>query len=576
MRTRPHSISTILEPLEPRALLASNGLFGQYYDDANLTQLRMTRQDIAVDFDFGNASPVQPQMSADTFSVRWTGQVQPEFGEEYTFHVTADDGVRLWVRGQLLIDRWSPANQIGGDANRDGAVNLSDFNTLASYFGTQSGATWTMGDFNGDGAVNLTDFNTLASNFGQTAPTGPRTDTATIALTAGQKVDVKLEYYDGTGAASVNLKWSSASRPLELVPTERLFSLTPPPTFNNPIIGSGADPWVTRWNNQYVYVRSNGAAVYVAKSTSLQGIGAGASIKVWDPPDGTAWSHNVWAPELHYLDGKWYIYVAADDGNNASHRMYVLEGNTQDPAGSYTFKGKIAATTDRWAIDGTVLDHNGSRYMLWSGWPGTTDGQQNLYIAPMSNPWTISGERVTISTPTYAWERHGLALNEGPTVLKKDGTVHIIYSASGFWTPEYSLGQLTLTGSNPMFGSAWTKKPTPVFTRTSNVAGVGHASFTKSPDGSQDWIVYHAHKDPTTFTGRDVRTQAFTWNPDNSPSFGQPINPATPIIEPSGTPTFYTGTASAASAPPQDFGDVFSDAREIDETDDVLRLATAA
>ena len=52
--------------------------------------------------------------------------------------------------------------------------------------------------------------------------------------------------------------------------------------------------------------------------------------------------------------------------------MYVLEGNTQDPTGGYTFKGKIAATTDRWAIDGTVLEHAGSRYMVWSGWPGTT------------------------------------------------------------------------------------------------------------------------------------------------------------------------------------------------------------
>ena len=112
-------------------------------------------------------------MSADTFSVRWTGQVQPQFGETYTFHVTADDGVRLWVRGQLLIDRWSPANQIGGDANRDGVVNLADFNTLAANFGTTSGATWEQGDFTGDGAVNLADFNTLAANFGQTAPDRP-------------------------------------------------------------------------------------------------------------------------------------------------------------------------------------------------------------------------------------------------------------------------------------------------------------------------------------------------------------------------------------------------------------------
>ena len=168
MPTQIPIISMRVEPLERRALLSSNGLFGQYFDDANLSQLRMTRQDIAVDFDFGAASPVQPQMSADTFSIRWTGQIQPQFGETYTFHVTADDGVRLWVRGQLLIDRWSPANQLAGDANRDGVVNLNDFNTLASNFGTQSGATWEQGDFTGDGAVNLADFNALAEHFGST------------------------------------------------------------------------------------------------------------------------------------------------------------------------------------------------------------------------------------------------------------------------------------------------------------------------------------------------------------------------------------------------------------------------
>jgi GH43 family beta-xylosidase len=574
MPTHSSILPICIEPLEPRALLASNGLFGQYFDDANLAQLRMTRQDIAIDFDFGNASPVQPQMSSDTFSVRWTGQVQPEFSEAYTFHVTADDGVRLWVRGQLLIDRWSPANQFEGDANRDGVVNLTDFNTLASNFGLQTGATWEQGDFNGDGAVNLTDFNALAGHFGQSAPQGPRTDTGTIALTGGQKVDIRIEYYDGTGAASVNLKWSSPTQALEVIPRARLFSLTPPPTFTNPILDSGADPWVTRWNNQYVYVRSDGGAVWVSKSQRLQGIGQGAEIKVWDPPNGLPYSHNVWAPELHYLDNKWYIYVAADDGNNANHRMYVLEGNTQDPAGSYTFKGKIAAATDRWAIDGTVLETNGSRYFVWSGWPGFTDGQQNLYIAPMSSPWTISGDRVQISAPTLSWERVGLPINEGPTALKKDGTVHIIYSASGFWTPEYSLGQLTLTGANPMFGGAWTKKTTPVFTRTQSVVGVGHASFTKSPDGWEDWIVYHAHDNPNVWTGnRDVRTQPFTWNADNSPNFGQPIASGTPIDEPSGTPTFYLSVASTGDSPARP---PFSDVRVGDDPEEILHLAAAA
>src|SRR5581483_6684222 len=120
--------------------------------------------------------------------------------------------------------------------------------------------------------------------------------------------------------------------------------------------------------------------------------------------------------------------------------------------------------------------------------------------------WTISGDRTLISSPTNSWEQNGLPINEGPEVLTKDGTVNIIYSASGYWTNQYALGQLTLTGRNPALASSWTKQTSgPVFAPTTNVPGVGHASFTKSPDGGQDWIVYHAHNTPGTFTGtRDV------------------------------------------------------------------------
>jgi GH43 family beta-xylosidase len=511
-------------------------------------------------------------MSADAFSVRWTGQVQPQFSENYTFQVSADDGVRLWVRGQLIIDRFARLDRFAGDADHSGTVNLIDFNTLAENFGLASGAAWEQGDFNSDGAVNLLDFNLLAQNFGQTAPPpAPVTDTGTIALTAGQKVDIKLEYFEQVGAASVNLKWSSVSQPLQIVPKDRLFTNVAPNTFTDPIIPDGADPWVVHWNDQYVYVRSDGGAVWVAKSQTLQGIGAAPQVKVWDPPAGQLYSFDVWAPELHYLDGKWYIYVAADDGNNATHRMYVLEGTSQDPTGGYTFKGKINAANDRWAIDGTVLETGGSRYFVWSGWPGFVDGQQNLYIAQMSNPWTITGDRTLISSPTFSWEQQGLNINEGPEVLAHNGSVFVIYSGSGFWTNDYALGQLKLTGANPMSAASWTKKSTPVFSKTAQVVGVGHASFTTSPDGSEDWIVYHAHNNPTTWTGiRDIRIQPFTWNADNSPNFGQPVNSGTPIDEPSGTPTFYTSVMSRtfASGPP-----IGSDR---DSRDEVLALLDAA
>jgi Glycosyl hydrolases family 43 len=198
------------------------------------------------------------------------------------------------------------------------------------------------------------------------------------------------------------------------------------------------------------------------------------------------------------------------------------------------------------------VQNGADKYFVWSGWPSFTDGQQNLYIAPMSNPWTISGERVLLATPDFAWERHGLPINEGPEALYHNGLIHIIYSASGFWTDEYCLGQITFNASGSILNrSSWTKKSSPVFAKTSQVVGVGHASFTRSPNGLEDWIVYHAHNNPTVWTGvRDVRAQPFSWMPDGSPNFGTPqLN--TP--EPGGTPQFVSSLMPGTAYAPAEF-----------------------
>ncbi|MBM7784861.1 family 43 glycosylhydrolase [Tenggerimyces flavus] len=120
---------------------------------------------------------------------------------------------------------------------------------------------------------------------------------------------------------------------------------------------------------------------------------------------------------MHFLNGRFYVYYTATnagDGHVPNHRMYVLESAGADPLGPYTYKGPLAAAADHYSIDGTVMRMpDGSLYAIWSGWdPGTT-GPQNMYIAPMSNPWTTSGPRVLLSTPTYDWEKDHAPVNEG-------------------------------------------------------------------------------------------------------------------------------------------------------------------
>lgn len=316
-------------------------------------------------------------------------------------------------------------------------------------------------------------------------------------------------------------------------------------TFTNPVVSRGADPWVIRWEGNYLLCQSRMGSLWVNKSLRLQDIGETNWVRVWTPPSDTAYSVELWAPELHYLQGRWYIYVAADDGDNTNHRTYVLEGDSQDPQGSYTFKGKIAASEDRWAIDGTVLTMPDKKlYFLWSGWLGSENDAQNLYIAPMSNPWTISGERVCISKPDYLWERQGYPLvNEGPQVLWNSNKLFIIYSASGSWGDDYCLGQLTLSCTNVLDPKSWIKKSSPVFSRTKDVFGPGHCSFVKSRDGKEDWIVYHAAKFSNAGWYRDIRMQRFNWLPDGSPNLGIPVSPGIPLPEPSGDSTAEKATA---------------------------------
>jgi GH43 family beta-xylosidase len=307
-------------------------------------------------------------------------------------------------------------------------------------------------------------------------------------------------------------------------------------TFVNPVAANGADPWVIQHDGSYYYCRSRGGGIWVSKSDRLVDLGQNRGARVWTPERGKPWSRSFWAPELHYLRGKWYIYVAADDGDNANHRMYVLEGTSPDPLQPFVFRGKVAPPTDRWAIDGTVLRMPDDQlYFIWSGWEGTNNVAQDLYIAPMSDPLTISGDRVCISRPEHDWEKKGHPLvNEGPQVLWHGEKLFIIYSASGSWADDYCLGQLTWTGGAVLDPKSWVKKPTPVFAGTDQVVSPGHASFVKSRDGQEDWIVYHTAKHRGAGWNRQVQIQRFNWNPDGSPNFGAPVATGVTLLLPGG------------------------------------------
>lgn len=317
--------------------------------------------------------------------------------------------------------------------------------------------------------------------------------------------------------------------------------------FSNPLLPSGADPWNLYKDGYYYYTHTLGNRLAIWKTDNLADLKNAPSKVIWQPPAGTMYSRNIWAPEIHFIDNKWYVYFAADDGRNENHRMYVLENASADPMqGEWIMKGKIADPDDKWAIDGSVFSHEGSMYMVWSGWQGDTNGQQDLYIAKMSNPWTIDGKRVRISSPRFDWERNGelndarnpryVYVNEGPQYLRHRDKVFIVYSASGCWTDQYGLGMLNLQGTNLLDSSSWSKSPDPVFQSApeNGVYAPGHNSFFTSPDGKEDWILYHANSEPGQGCGRfrSPRAQRFTWNRDGAPVFGKPLKPGAQMPAP--------------------------------------------
>lgn len=256
-------------------------------------------------------------------------------------------------------------------------------------------------------------------------------------------------------------------------------------------------------------------------------------------------SANIWAPEIHFIDGKWYIYYAAAHTSETNdglfdHRMYVLENAGANPLeGKWEEKGQIRTKWESFALDATTFEHRGTRYLVWAQKDPSIDGNSNLYICEMENPWTLRGEQVMIATPEYDWEIIGFKVNEGAAVPHRNGRLFISYSASAT-DHHYCMGLLTADENADLLDPAsWVKSPEPVFqtSEENGQYGPGHNSFTVSPDGQTDILIYHARNykeiegDPLYDPNRHARAQILHWKEDGTPDFGTPVPDGQTVAE---------------------------------------------
>ncbi len=329
-------------------------------------------------------------------------------------------------------------------------------------------------------------------------------------------------------------------------------------TFKNPLFQKGPDPWALWHDGNYYYMHTLQDSLVLWVTPDITNVKNADRKTIWIPTDPKN-SKNLWAPEIHHINNKWYVIYTADDGNTDNHQLYVLENENKNPFdGKFVMKGRVSTDKDNnWAIDGSYFENNGKLYMVWSGWQTrrVDTETQCIYIAEMENPWTLRSERVLISKPELEWERHykngngwnppyTIYVNEGPQPLKSPQSkyIHIAYSASGVWTPYYALGLLTAkTDSDLLNPNSWAKASEPVFKQSpeNGVFGTGHNSFFKSPDGKEDYILYHARDTEVDPPGagdtRSPRTQKISWGDDDYPVLGIPLPISEELPKPSGT-----------------------------------------
>ncbi|UCS94436.1 glycoside hydrolase family 43 protein [Echinicola marina] len=305
-------------------------------------------------------------------------------------------------------------------------------------------------------------------------------------------------------------------------------------SFNNPIAEQRADPWVYKTGDGTYFLIATVPEydrIVIRKAKTINGLKDAEEKVVWRKHEKGVMGHHIWAPELHKIDGKWYIYFAAGEAENIWNiRMWALSNSSEDPTkGEWKEEGKIMTDIDSFSLDATSFEHKGKRYMIWA--QNVRGGQHGtgLVMSEMQDPTTLKGPEVVLTEPEFDWERVKYNVNEGPAVIKRNGKIFVTYSASAT-NDNYCMGLLWIDEDADLLNiNNWHKSPGPVFYSNEDVDryGPGHNSFTTAEDGESVVMIYHA-RDYKEIQGQELqdpnratRARVIGWTESGFPDFMQ-------------------------------------------------------
>lgn len=305
-------------------------------------------------------------------------------------------------------------------------------------------------------------------------------------------------------------------------------SVTP---IDNPIVLQRADPWLVRDDKTgcYTFIGTSPKfdEIELRQACRLNDLKLAEPKVIWHKNDKGPMSTNIWAPELHKVDGSWYIHFAAGDVEKPfSIRMFVLKNDSENPMdGQWQEMGQLKTHLDSFSLDATTFSHNGKRYLVWAQQNQPATYNSALWIAEMDSPTSIKEPIVAITEPTLDWEVQGYKVNEGAAVMIREGKVLLTYSASAT-DHRYAMGLLWADNDADLLDPAsWHKKQQPIFASNEKVGrfGPGHNSFVKAEDGVTDLLIYHSrdYKElqgtPLTDPNRHARARIIKWDDQGFP-----------------------------------------------------------